>query len=43
MNARMNGVGLRLGWMDGVRRALQNRGMDVKEAKELAKDRNDGE
>ena len=45
MNARVNGVGARgrprLGWMDGVKRALQDRGMDVREAKERAKDRND--
>ena len=45
MNARMNGRGARgrprLGWMDGVRRALQDRGMDVREAKEHARDRND--
>ena len=45
MNARVNGVGARgrprLGWMDGVRRALQDRGMDVREAKERARDRND--
>ena len=45
MNTRVNGVGARgrpkLGWMDGVRRALQDRGMDVREAKERARDRND--
>ena len=45
INARVNGVGARgrprLGWMDGVRKALQDRGMDVGEAKERARDRND--
>ena len=45
MNARLNGVGARgrprLGWMDGVKRALRDRGMDVREAKERARDRND--
>ena len=45
MNARVNGVGVRgkprLGWMDGVRRALQDRGIDVMEAEERARDRND--
>ena len=45
MNARVNGVGARgrprLEWMDGARRALQDRGMDVREAKERARDRND--
>ena len=45
MNARVNGRGARgrprLGWMDGVKRALQNRGMDVREARECARNRND--
>ena len=45
MNARVNGRGARgrprLGWMDGVKRALQDRGMDVREARERARDRND--
>ena len=45
MNARVNGRGARgrprLGWMDGVKRALQERGMDVGEAKERARNRND--
>ena len=45
MNARVNGRGARgrprLGWMDGVKRALQERGMDVGEARERARDRND--
>ena len=44
MNARVNGVGargrLKLGWMDRVRRALQDRGMDVSEAKECARHSN---
>ena len=45
MNAKVNGRGVRgrprLGWIDGVRKALQERGMDVREARERAKDRND--
>ena len=45
MNARVNGKGARgrprLGWMDGVKRVLQDRGMDVREARERARDRND--
>ena len=28
------------GWMDGVTRPLQGRGMDVREARERARDRN---
>ena len=44
MNAKVNGRGARgrprLGWMDGVKRALQDRGMDVREARERARDRN---
>ena len=45
MNARVNGRDARgsprLGWMDGVKRALQERGMDVREASEHVRDRND--
>ena len=45
MNVRVNGKGARgrprLGWMDGVKRALQDRGMDVREERERARDRND--
>ena len=45
MNARVNGRGARgrprLGGMDGVKRALQERGMDMGEARERARDRND--
>ena len=45
MNARVNGRGARgrprLGWMDGVKRALGDRGMDVREARERARDRSD--
>ena len=44
MNSRVDGRVIRgrprLGWMDGVRRALQERGMDVREAKERARNRN---
>ena len=31
----------RLGWMDGVKRALRERGVNVTEAKECARNRND--
>ena len=31
----------RFGWMDGVKRALNDRRMDVREASERARDRND--
>ena len=45
MNARAAGRGARgrprFGWMDGVKRALQDRDMDVTEAKERARDRNE--
>ena len=45
MNARVNGRGARgrprLGWMDGVKRALREKGMDLREAREHARDRND--
>ena len=45
MKARLNGTGAwgrpRLGWMDGAKRVLQDRGVDVREARELARDRND--
>ena len=44
MNAKVNGrsaIGRpRFGWMDGVKRALNDRGMDVREASERARDRN---
>ena len=45
MNGRVNGRGARgrprLGWMDGVKRVLRERGMDLREARERARDRND--
>ena len=45
MNAKVNGRSARgrprFGWMDGVKRALNDRGMDVKEASKRARDRND--
>ena len=45
MNAKVNGRSARrrprLGWMDGVKRALNDRGMDVREASERARDRNE--
>ena len=45
MNASVNGRGARgrprLGWMDGVKRALGERGMDVGEVRERTRDRND--
>ena len=45
MNAKVNGRSargrLRFEWMDGVKRALNDRGMDVKEASERARDRNE--
>ena len=31
----------RFGWMDGVKRDLNDRGMDVREASECARDRNE--
>ena len=45
MNAKVNERSargrLRFGWMDGVKRALNDRRMDVKEASEHAKNRNE--
>ena len=45
MNARVDGRTVRgrprFRWMDGVKKALNDRGMDVREAKERARDRND--
>ena len=45
MNARVTGRGVRgrprFGWLDGVKRALRDRGMDVAEASERARDRNE--
>ena len=45
MNGRVNGRGARgrprLGWMDGVKRVLREKGMDLREARERARDRND--
>ena len=45
MNARVNGRSMRgrprIGWMDGVRRALRDRQMDVREASERARNRNE--
>ena len=45
MNAKINGRNARgrprFGWMDGVKRALNDRGMDVREASERARDRNE--
>ena len=38
---RGGGVKYTFGWMDGVRRALNDRGMDVREASECARNRND--
>ena len=45
MNAKVDG-GIargrpRVGWMDGVRRALNDRRMDVREASERARNRNE--
>ena len=31
----------RFGWMDGVKRALNDRRMDIREASELARNRNE--
>ena len=33
--------GLRFGWMDGVKRALNDRRMDIREASEHARNRNE--
>ena len=45
MNAKVNGRSARgrprFGWMDGVKRALNDRGMDVREASERARDTNE--
>ena len=45
MNARVDGRSARgrprIGWMDGVRRALNDRRMDVREASERARNRNE--
>ena len=45
MNAKVDGRSARgrprFGWMDGVKRALNDRRMDVREASERARDRND--
>ena len=45
MHAKVNGRSARgrprFGWMDGVKRALNDRGMDVREASERARDRNE--
>merc|ERR1712035_71191 len=45
MNGRVNGRGVRgrprLGWMDGVKRVLREKGMHLREARERARDRND--
>ena len=45
MNAKVDGRSARgrprFGWMDGVKRALNDRRMDVKEASERARDRNE--
>ena len=34
-------VGPRFGWMDGVKRALNDRRMDIREASERARNRNE--
>ena len=45
MNAKVDGRGARVrprfGWMDGVKKALVDRRMDVREARERARDRNE--
>ena len=45
MNAKVNGRSARgrprFGWMDGVKRALNDRGTDVREASERARNRNE--
>ena len=45
MNAKIDGRSARgrprFGWMDGVKRALNVRGMDVREGNEHARNRND--
>ena len=45
MNAKVNGRSARgrprFGWMDGVKRTLNDRALDVREASERARDRNE--
>ena len=45
MNAEVSGRGARgrprFGWMDGVKRAIRDRGMNMREAREHARDRNE--
>ena len=45
MNAKVDGRSARgrprFGWMDGVKRALNDRRMDMREASELARNRNE--
>ena len=45
VNAKVDGRSARgrprFGWMDGVKRALNDRRMDVREASERARDRNE--
>ena len=45
MNEKVNGRNARgrprFGWMDGVKRALNDKGMDVREANEYARNRNE--
>ena len=45
MNAKVNGRSARgrprFGWMDGVKRARNDKGMDVREANECARNRNE--
>ena len=45
MNAKVDGRNVRgrprFGWIDGVKKAVNERGMDVREAKEIARNRNE--
>ena len=45
MNSKVDGRNVRgrpwLGWMDGVKKALNDRRLDVREAKERARNRNE--
>ena len=45
MNAKVNGRSARgrprFGWIDGVKRTLNDRALDVREASEHARDRNE--
>ena len=45
MNAKVDGRSMRgrprIGWMDGVRRALRDRRMDVRKARERARNKNE--